>query len=44
MCKLILSIKGDLDGAVSEKNRLEEKQRDDRKSRKSKKVEDWKAK
>ncbi|CAO1325969.1 unnamed protein product [Diamesa tonsa] len=35
---------GDLDGAVSEKNRLEEKQRDDRKSRKSKKVEDWKAK
>lgn len=33
---------GDIDGAANEKNRLEEKQRDARKSRKKSKA-DWKA-
>lgn len=33
---------GDIDGAANEKNRLEEKQRDARKSRKKSKAE-WKA-
>ncbi|XP_073993554.1 oxysterol-binding protein-related protein 1 isoform X3 [Rhodnius prolixus] len=33
---------GDLDGAAAEKNRLEEKQRDARKSRKGKKGQEWK--
>lgn len=32
---------GDVDGAANEKNRLEEKQRDCRKSRKHKKQEEW---
>lgn len=32
---------GDLDGAASEKTRLEEKQRDARKARKSKKGQEW---
>lgn len=36
---------GDLDGAIAEKNRLEEKQREARKARKAKKggVDDWQA-